>query len=89
MKKRKRTATELARAWREEKVDFHEALICHLVDNLGLRPDEAFILDVSMAISYVNMGQGAEIIDLPGNQQMTAEDVVAELGLEPFLEHTK
>jgi hypothetical protein len=87
MKKRK-TANELAEAWRQEKLDFTDALIQHLIGNLGLVPDLALILGIQMAVSYVNSGQGETALDLPGYQEMTAGEIVAKFGLEPFLDST-
>ena len=80
------TASELAKEWREERLQFDDAILCHLVENLGLRPEEALVVGIGMAISYVNMGLSDVALDLPGCQPMTAEEIVTKFGLEPVLE---
>ncbi len=85
MAKRK-TAAELAEAWRAERMEFNDALIDHLVDNLGLMPDAGFVIAIGMAVSWCNMGFSTFPLDLPGHEQMTAGEIVTKFGLEPFLE---
>lgn len=52
-----KTASELADEWRAEMLEFDDALIQHLVDNLGLVPDVALVVGTGMAVSWCNMGQ--------------------------------
>jgi hypothetical protein len=82
------TASELAREWREERLEFNDALIQHLEGNERLEADLALVLGISMAISRVNMGLPQAALDLPGYPQMTAGEIVERFGVEPFLEAT-
>lgn len=82
----RRSAVELAREWRKETMEFDDALIQHLEGNLGLVPDPALVLGISLAVSYLNMSQAEAILDLPGYPQMTAGVIVEKFGLTPFLD---
>lgn len=84
----RQTASELAREWREERLELNDALIQHLEGNLGLVPDPALVLGIGMAISWANMGLPEAALDLPGYPQMTAGEIVEQFGVEPFLEST-
>ena len=79
------TASELAKEWREERLEFDDALLRHLVENLGLVPDPPLVVGIGMAISWVNMGLSDVVLDLEC-QPMTAQEVVKKFELEPFLE---
>jgi hypothetical protein len=83
------TASTLAKAWREETLEFNDALACHLDDNLGLMPDPALILGIGMAVSWANMGLPEIVLDLPGYQEMTAGEIVRRFEVQPFLESTE
>jgi hypothetical protein len=80
------TASELAREWREERLDFNDALIQHLEGNVGLEPDPALVLGIGIAVSWVNMGLSDTVLDLPGYPQMAAGEIVKKFGLTPFLD---
>ncbi len=84
----RRSAVELARDWREERLEFNDALLQHLEGNLGLVPDLALVVGIGMAVSWANMGLPEAPVDLPGYPQMTAGAIVEKFGLEPFLEST-
>ena len=86
MKARKKTVTELADEWKNGDLDFHEALICHLVDNLGMKPDETLVLNLGMAISYCNMNLPDIGLEFPMGRRQTVAEVIRNLGLEAFLE---
>ena len=80
------TASELAKEWREERLEFDDALLRHLVENLGLvMIGPPLVVGIGMAISWVNMGLSDVVLDL-GCQPMTAQEVVEKFELEPFLE---
>lgn len=84
----RQTASELAREWREERLELNDALIQHLEGNLGLVPDPALVLGIGMAISWANMGLSDVVLDLPGCRPTTSGEIVAQFGVEPFLEAT-
>jgi hypothetical protein len=83
---RRKTATDLARAWRAEKLEFNDALIEHLIGNLGMEPDLNMILGIGMAVSYVNMGQPECLLQIQAGREMTAGEIVKEFAVTPFLE---
>jgi hypothetical protein len=76
---------ELAIAVKEDRMDFQEALLMHLEHR---HPDhfdiEAFFV-LSMAISYLNMGQPDVALEMAG-EKATAGEWVGRFGLEPFVE---
>ena len=82
---RRKTATDLASAWRGEKLEFNDAIIEHLLTNLAMEPDLSLILGIGMAVSYVNMGQPEVLVEIH-DRQMPAGEVVREFGVAPFLE---
>ena len=82
----RQTASEFAREWREERLEFNDAIACHLDDNLGLMPDPALVVGIGMAVSWANMGLPEVALDVPGHPLMTAGEIMEKLGLEPFLE---
>ena len=74
---RRKTATDLASAWRGEKLEFNDAIIEHLLTNLAMEPDLSLILGIGMAVSYVNMGQPEVLVEIH-DRQMPAGEVVRE-----------
>jgi hypothetical protein len=81
---KQRSASELARAWQEEKLEFNDALLQHLEGNLGLVPDPALVVGIGMAISWANMGLSDVALDLPGYPPMAVGEIMGRFGLAPF-----
>ena len=80
------TASELADEWREERLEFNDALVQHIEENLGLVPDLGIVMVLTLAIGFANLGQLKKHIDLPDGRNMTANDIISEFGIRPFLE---
>jgi hypothetical protein len=80
-----KTAEELAQAVREDRIEFNEGLLLHLENS---HPDhysmEAFFV-LSMAISYIGLGQQEVVLELAG-EKATAGEWVERFGLVPFVE---
>jgi hypothetical protein len=59
----------------------------HIEVNLGLEPDLGIVMTLTLAIGFANLGQHEKLMDLPDGRKMTANDIIAEFGIQPFLEH--
>lgn len=90
MKKAKKTpatATELAKAVLDEKMEFDDALLEYLSEHHSARlEDTSFFIVMSITIGYAAMGQWEKVIPLSDVEQMTVKEVIDKFGLGPFVE---
>lgn len=80
------TAAELAEAVFREDMEFTDALMFHLRDNLHLEVDEALVMTLMLVVGYANMGPQDLLMDLPDGRKLTVANTLKEYDLEPFIE---
>lgn len=80
------TATELAQAVRDERMEFDDALQEYLMENHPDRLDLSFFMVVKIAIGYAAMGNCQKDIPLSENETLTVQEVIDKFGLGPFVE---
>lgn len=80
------TPEQLAQAVRDEELSFEDALIYHMLNNVGT-PIEGVGLfyALSIAIGWGSMNCWDETIDLPGGTSSVA-DIIERFQLRAFLE---
>jgi hypothetical protein len=90
MKRKKKTpptAAELALAVREERMEFDDALLEYMCDHHTDRMmDFSFFMTIKIAIGYAAMGDWQKEIPFSDEEKMTVKEVIANFGLEPFVE---
>lgn len=65
---------ELAEAVRDEEMSFEDALLYHLLNNLGIAVEGvAFYIGLTVALGWASMERWDEIIDLPGGPATVTE----------------
>ena len=80
------SATELAEAVREERMEFDDALLEYLMENHPGRLDLSFFMVVKIAISYAVMGHWQKDISLSEEEKLTVQEVIDKFGLRTFVE---
>lgn len=81
----KLTPKELAQAVRGEKMSFEDALLYHLLNNLGIAiEDVGLFMSLTLAIGWAQMGRWHEIIDLP-NGSATVAAIIERYELRAFV----
>ena len=79
-------AEELAQAVHDEEMSFEDALIYHLLNNLGISiEDVALFMGLSLAIGWANMGQMDPVVDLPDGPATVAE-IIERFDLRAFVD---
>lgn len=82
----KLTVEELAQAVRDEQMSFEDALLYHLLNNLGIAiEDVALFMGLMLAIGWANLGQMNQVVDLPSGPVMVME-IIRRFDLEEFVE---
>ena len=77
---------ELAKAVRDEEISFEDALLNHLVYNLGIPiEDVALFMGLTLAIGWAQLGRWQEVIDLPSGPA-TVVEIIERFQLRAFLE---
>jgi hypothetical protein len=80
------TAEQLAQAVQDEEISFEDALLYHLLNNLGVGiEDPALFLALTLAIGWANMGRMDETVDLPDGP-VTVAQIIERFQLQAFLE---
>jgi len=78
---------ELAQAVRDEEMSFQDALLHHLVCNLGIAvEDVALFMGLTLAIGWAQLERWDEIIDLPSGP-VTVNEIIERFQLQAFLEN--
>lgn len=80
------SATELAQAVRDERIEFDDALLEYLIENHPDRLDLSFFMVVKTAIGYAAMGNFQKDIPLSENETLTVQQVIDKFGLGPFVQ---
>lgn len=77
---------ELAQAVRDEQMSYQDAILHHLICNLGIAvEDVALFMGLTLAIGWAQMGRWQEVIDLP-NGPATVTEIIERFQLRAFLE---
>jgi hypothetical protein len=80
------TPEQLAKAVNDEEMSFEDALIYHLLNNLGIAvEDAALFMCLSVVIGWANMGRKDEIVTLPDGPATVAE-IIERFNLGAFVE---
>lgn len=82
----KLTVKELAQAVRDEQISFEDALLYHLLNNIGIAiEDVALFMGLTLAIGWAQLGRWHEIIDLP-NGPATVTGIIVRYELREFVD---
>ena len=77
---------ELAEAVRDEQITFQDALLYHVLNNLGIAiEDVALYMALTLAIGWAQLDRWEEIIDLPSGPA-TVVEIIERFQLQAFLE---
>ena len=83
----KMTPAQLAEAVRDEEMSFEDALIYHLLNNLGIAiEDVSLFFALSFAIGWANIKQFDQLVELPSGPA-TVSEVIERFQLRSFLEN--
>jgi hypothetical protein len=81
------TPEQLAEAVLNDEISFEDALLYHLLNNLGIAiEDPGFFMALSVAIGWANMGQTDQILDLPDGPA-TVVEIIERFDLGAFVEN--
>ena len=82
------TPEQLAKAVYDEEISFEDALIYHMLNNLGIAvEDVGLFIALSVAIGWANLGEAEQVINLPGEDgPSTVADIIQRFNLEAFVE---
>ena len=80
------SAAELAKAVREERMSFDDALLEYLQEHHPDRLDESFFWIVTISISYANMGKWEKELTISDDENVTVRQFIDTFGLGPFLQ---
>jgi len=90
-----KSAAKLAKAVREERMEFDDALLDYLLANhperMGVSEQSAdtavsFFWTLKIVISYASMGHWDKKIPLSDTEESTVREIIDTFGLEPFVE---
>ena len=78
------TTEELAEAWRNEEMDFEDALLGHLDQNFPGEYDLTVFFVLKLAISYSNMVTEDVVLEIDG-ERFSAAKFIERFDLHPFV----
>jgi hypothetical protein len=81
-----KTANDLARAVREQRMEFDDALLELLLQSHLDQLDLALFMMVKIAIGHAAMGDFETQIELSDTENLTVREIIDRFGLGPFLE---
>lgn len=78
---------DLAEAVRDEQMSYDDALLYHLLINLGIAvEDVSLFMALTLALGWAQLGRWREVIDLPSGPS-TVSEIIRRFQLEAFLEN--
>jgi len=82
-----RSAAELAKAVRDEEIEFDDALLEYLSEHHPERLDDtSFFIVMKVTIGFAAMGMWEKPIPLSEDETMTAKEVIDRFGVGPFVD---
>lgn len=86
MNDKRLTPGQLAQAIKNEEISFEDALLYHLLNNLGISvEDTGLFMGLLLAVGWANMGRMDEKVDLPSGPA-TVPEIIERFDLKAFLE---